>query len=538
MTDVDWRQLSGPHVSRRTLLQIAAATGALGYAGRLARVDAAARLPAARQEPKQGGTLNFGFGLGEILTLDPSQVTQGVVAGVVLPNLYSSLVQFDAELGIIPDLAETWEVTEDGLQYTFHLRPGLTFHNGDPLTAEDFVYTHQHTTDSALASPHANKLALITEITAPDELTLLITQSEPYAPFLATACSRGPGRALTPLPRSAIEEMGNDQFALTPVGSGPFMLVPESVEIGQGFEMVAFDGWYGGRPLLDQVNIKLIPEASSMVSGIEAGDVDMLDLVPAVGVEQLRQNDDITIVDAPGTNWQGLVLNGQQAPWDNPDARMAISKAINRPEFVEKAYFGLMVASVGPIAPAFGWVYRPPEEVENPQDFDLDAAKELAQAAGLDGLEPVFIVNAADPRPAQVLRPMLQEIGIDPRIEQLQEAAFRERWDARDYDMFIHGSVVDADPDDGTWHFFHSQGPRNFASYSNPRADELLDGQRQTASQEERARLFQELQTLLEEDAPYAFLFHEPDRTAFYTYVQGYVPIPEQRYLEHVWLDQ
>ena len=565
MKRFDWRVLSGPRVSRRTLMQMALATGAVGFAQWLSAcaggqatptaapaagatpqavtptpsgaTPAAAATPAG--EARRGGTLRLGFGIGQILTLDPAQVTQGIVAGELVSNIFSSLVQFDKELGLVPDLAETWEVNEDGTEYTFHLRDGLKFHNGDPLLAQDFVYTYERTTNPDFASPHANKLNLITSITAPDELTLVIKLSEPYAPFLATACSRGPGRALTPISKRAIEEMGDQQFGLTPVGCGPFMVVPESVEVGKGFRMVAFEDWYGGRPLLDEIVVQIIPEPSSRISALEAGDVDMLDIVPASGVKQLKGNDRITLVEAPGTNWIGLTMNYKRPPWDNVDARMAVSKAIDRQEFIDKALFGLAVPSIGAIAPAFGWVYVPPEQWgENPQGYNLEEAKALAEKSGIRGASVKILSSAQDPRPEQVLRTMLREIGLDVQIEQLQDAAYNERWKAGDYDMNINGSVVDADPDDGHWNFFYSKGPWNTYGYNNPKMDELLEGTRKTNNQDERRQMWHEIQRILQQDVAYAFLYHTPDRTAFYTYVKGYVAIPEMRYLETVWLEK
>jgi ABC-type transport system substrate-binding protein len=104
--------------------------------------------------------------------------------------------------------------------------------------------------------------------------------------------------------------------------------------------------------------------------------------------------------------------------------------------------------------------------------------------------------------------------------------------------MTMLGSVVDADPDDGVWNYFHADGPSNSYGYNSPRANELADGQRRTTDQAERTRLLQELQTVVAADAAYAFLYHEPDRTAFYSYVRGLPAIPEQRYLEKVWLDK
>ena len=540
---IDWSVLSGPRVSRRTLMHVAGASGATAYAARLAGVSAARpagsrqRSLAGRQDVKQGGELRWGFGFGQIPTLDPAQVNLGAIAGELLSNIFSGLVQFDEELNIIGDLAETWEVSEDGLEYTFHLRPDLTFHNGDSLTADDIIYTYERTTNPDFASPHANKLALITEITAVDDVTVHMVQSAPYAPFLGTACSRGPGRALHPISRRAIEEMGDQQFGLTPVGCGPFMIDPETFEVGSGFEMLAFDGYWGGRPPLDKVMVQLVAEPSTLISALEAGDVDMVDILPLIGYDQIAAIDDITIVEAAGTNWIGLAMNYDRPPWDNPDARMAVAKAIDREDLINKAFFGRAVPSVGPIAPAFGWVYQPPDEVDNPQAFNLDEARALAESAGLDGVQ-VNLISNPEIRVPETLRNQLSEIGLDVQIDQMQQNAYAERRTSGDYDMDVLGSVVDVDPDDNIWNFFHSEGPFNTYGYSNPETDELCDAQRLTSDQEERTQILQELRALVASEAAYAFLYHLPDITAFYNHVQGYVPVPEQRYLEHLWLDQ
>jgi peptide/nickel transport system substrate-binding protein len=535
---IDWSVLSGPRVSRRTLMQVAAASGATGYAARLAGVSAAPatrRSLARRQDVKQGGELRWGYSIGQIPTLDPAQVNLGAVAGELLANIFSGLVQFDEELGIVADLAEDWTVSEDGLEYTFNLRSGLSFHNGDSLTANDLVFTYERTTNPDFASPQANKLALIEEITAQDDTTLYIRQSAPFAPFLAVACSRGPGRALLPISQRAVEEMGDEAFGQAPVGCGPFMIDPDTVEVGGGFELLAFEGWYGGRPPLDKVIVQLVAEASTLVSALEAGDVDMVDILPLIGYDQIAAVEDITIVEAAGTNWIGLVMNQARPPWDNPDARMAVAKAIDRQDLIDTAFFGRATPGIGPIAPAFGWVYQ--ADAENPQAFDLDAAKALAESTGLDGVT-VNLITDPNIRVPQVIRSQLAEIGLDVQIEQMQQNAYTERRNSGDYDMDVLGSVVDVDPDDNIWNFFHSEGPFNTYSYSNPEADELCDGQRLTSNQEERAQILQDLRLLVANDAVYAFLYHLPDLTAFYSHVQGYVPIPEQRYLEHLWLDE
>lgn len=517
-----------------------AATATTGGGGEATATTAApATTPTASgEEVKVGGTMTLGFGLQQILQMDPARITFGIVAGELLPQLFSALVQFDETLSILPDLAESWDVSDDALVYTFHIREGLTFHNGDPLVAEDFVYTYERTISEELASPHANKLKNVTSAVAVDELTFEMTFSAPFGPFLATTCSRGPGRALTPVPKRAVEELGNDEFLLKPVGCGPFMMLPETMDPGVGFEMVAFENWYGGRPNLDKIIVQLIPEPSSRINALEAGDIDMLDIVPAQGVEQLSGVDSLELVQIGGTGWGGLQMNVARPPWDNVDARLAVAKAIDKQEVIDTAFFGLGVVG-GPVAPAFSWAYIPPDQIEGtPQAYDLDAAKTLAESAGLAGAKPVFIHNAANDRAEQVIRNMLAEIGVEVQLDPLQDAALNERWEAGDYDFRINGSIVDADPDDNDFNFFYSTGPWNTGKWISPEADELLDAERATADQDKRADAFKSLQQLLHEQAPHAFLYNLPDITGFQTYVKGCRPIPEIRYLETVWLDK
>ena len=302
--------------------------------------------------------------------------------------------------------------------------------------------------------------------------------------------------------------------------------------------MTAFDGWYGGRPLLDKIEVTIIAEPSSRISALEAGDVDMLDIVPPIGVAQLIENPDITLVQTPGTSWQGLAMNWARPPWDNPEARMAVAKAINRDAVIETALFGLATPSIGAIAPAFAWAYIPPDQTTTPQAFSLDEAKALADKAGISGAKPTIMGTSDVQRQAEVVRNQLSDLGLDVQIEQLQQAAWNERWLAGDYDWILNGSVADADPDDGHWNFFYSEGPWNSYGYKNAKVDELLLATRTTDDQAQRADLFQQIQSILQNDVPHAFLFHTVDVTGFYNDLQGYVPIPEMRYMETVWLDR
>ncbi|HEX5163916.1 MAG TPA: ABC transporter substrate-binding protein [Thermomicrobiales bacterium] len=490
-------------------------------------------------EGKQGGTLTLGFNVQQLLQLDPARISTGRVAGQLSCNLSSALVQFDETLAIQPDLAESWEVSDDGLVYTFHLRDGLTFHNGDPLKAEDFVYTFNRTQDEALASPHANKLANINKAEAVDELTFEMTFNDPFGPFLAVACSRGPGRALAPIPKRAVDEIGEDEFLLKPVGSGPFMLVPDTMDPQGGFEMVAFENWYGGRPFLDKIVVKFIPEPASQANALAAGDIDMINEVPAQGWDQLEGADGVVLEQSPGTNWIGLQFNTTRPPWDQIDARLAIAKAINKDEFVEKARFGLADPSHGAIAPAFAWAFVPLDQLEeNPQAYDLDEAKSMAEATGVLDAKPKLLTGAADDRNEQQIRNQLQDLGIDVELDKVEDAVYNDRWQNGDYDWAINGSVVDADPDDNDFNFFYPDGPWNTGKWNNDQAKQLLDAERATSDQDARAKAFQDLMYLTLKEAPLAFLYHQFDMVGYRDFVKDYVKIPEMRYLERVWLDK
>lgn len=496
---------------------------------------------AATQAPKgkQGGTLTMGYNVQQLLQLDPARISTGRVAGELLPQICSALVQFDDKLNVIPDLAEKWDISDDGLSYTFHIRTGLTFHDGAPCTAQDFVYTYHRTLDPALASPHANKLKGVTAAEAPDDQTFKLTFSKPFAPFLATTCTRGPGRALTPVSKTSTDKMGNDGSLLKPVGCGPFKLNLDSVNAQSGFTMEAFDGYYGGRPLLDKIVVKFIPEPASQVNALAAGDIDMMNEIPPQGYAQLEGNDKVTVEKIHGTNWIAVQFNTTRPPFNNQDARMAVAKAIDREKFIKTALFGLAEPSVGAIAPAFGWATQTEADLkEDPQKFDQTAAKQLAESSGLTKAKPILIGSASDHRNQDELRNQLLQVGIQVDLQLLQDSDYNNRWQKGDYDMDIEGSVVDADPDDNDYNFFYPDGPWNTGKWNRDQAKALLDDERAITDQAKRAKDFQDLQDLARKEAAFAFLYHAYFLPGFQNYVKGLPKVPEIFYMEGVWLDK
>ena len=216
-------QLSGPRLERRAVLRLMAAAGTLSA---MHLVPGLAPRRALAQE--RGGTLQGGWsGVSEIRTLDPARMDQ-VEQFQITSNVLSGLTHIDGDFVAQPDLAADWSVSDDGTEYTFHLREGVTFHNGDPLTADDVVFTYNRSKDPA-QSIHSQVLVNVLGAEAVDPLTVRFKLARPQASFLVKTTERASGRALTIVNRRALDELGEAQYGLTPVGTGPFRVVEHSL---------------------------------------------------------------------------------------------------------------------------------------------------------------------------------------------------------------------------------------------------------------------------------------------------------------------
>nr|MQY76180.1 hypothetical protein [Spirochaeta sp.] len=298
-------------------------------AGLLLSLFLAASLGAAGQ--KEAKALNFALS-GNPDTLDPHK-TSGTLTFQTLKSVYDTLVEPDQEGKIVPALAEKWEISADTLTWTFSLREGVVFHNGDQLTSQDVKATFERIQKEEIASPNANEFAVIKSIETPDDLTVVLKLSEPAAPLLATIAS-GWGAIL---PKSLIDS-GHD-FTAQPVGTGPYKL-SEWVRDSKIVLDKNPDYWMKGLPKLDRIVLHIIPERSIQVQGLISGQIDISYLIDEEDEPLLGGRPDVKIEKSLTALIMVMGMNCDNPVLSDLRVRQAINMAIDKQKILDIAYGG------------------------------------------------------------------------------------------------------------------------------------------------------------------------------------------------------
>jgi peptide/nickel transport system substrate-binding protein len=532
---MDWRELSGSRVSRRTLLK-AAGAGTLVAGIAPACGGQTATEGGGGSQPRRGGRLNAGWFLTEFENLQPQLIELGIEMEAAT-NIFDGLTRYTPEFDIEGVLAESWDISEDGRTYTFNLRRGVKWHNGDDFTSEDVLFTYELVSDPKFGSAHISKVEPVASVEAPDEFTVVFQLKRPFSPFLGVV-SDFPGRALTPVSRSAFREMGRAAYTLEPVGTGAFRVAEHSQ--GQQLVLERFeDYWDPQYPLLDEVVIRNIPEASTVNSALQAGDIDFVNHPPEQFTSVLEGNANFVVPRRPGPNWLGVQMNYKDPEADfltDRNVRLALAKAVDRDTLAEKAFFGQALPAYGVLNAAVTWAYR--EDKPRTQEFDLDEAKRLLSEADAVGIGFDLTGPAEAQRELEVLGDMLSQAGVDVSLDIVEETVYFTRRDEGNYQVIHSGSVTDFDPDESVYLFFHTGEDFNEYSYSNPRADELLEEQRLEMDQDSRAQILAEVEDVLTQDVAAGWTLHLEDVAAFSTKVKGFQHLPELRPLQTLWVDE
>ncbi len=492
-------------------------------------VTVALSLWAAPVAAQPAGTLVVGL-VAEPVNLDPPQVTD-LNSNRVGRRIVETLVTFPEEsTQVVPGLAESWTISKDGLQYTFKLRRGITFHDGTPLNAEAVKFSIErqinpnHPAYKLGKYPFANFFfgnVKAVEVLSEERVAFLL--NEPRASFLAILTA-GAASIVSP---TAVMKWGPD-YPTHPVGTGPFRFA--SWDRGQRVVLEKNPTYWKYPVKVERVIYRPIVEDQARLTELLTGTLDVIVGVPADFVGQLEQNPKITLLKQVGAHVWYLGMNNQKKPFDDKRVRQALNYAVNKEAIVKDVLKGTGASSRGPVLPGT-WGADPALKA---YPYDPERAKKLLAEAGYpSGFSTTLWVPEsgsgmqAPVAMSTVMQSNLKAVGVNVTLQTMEWGAYLAKLRTKEQELFALSWMAGTeDPDMVMYPLLHSSqwtpvGP-NRALYKNPRFDALLQQARLTTDQAKRTQLYREAQRILVDDAPWVFVDHEIQIAALSKRVQGF----------------
>lgn len=488
------------------------------------------------QAPAYGDTVVEGS-IGEATNLIPMLTSDSAsrsIAGLII----NGLVKYDKNVKLVGDLAESWDISQGGLQITFKLRRNVKWHDGYPFTAKDVLFGFQTITDPKTPTAYAEDFRQVKKAEALDDYTFRVTYDKPFAPALESWGN------MVVLPKHLLEgkDITKSELGRKPVGTGPYRF-REWISRDRVI-LEANQNYFAGRPYIDRYVIRVIPDLATMFLELKAGGVDLMGLTP---IQYKRQTDDrfsqsnYRKYRYLANAYTYLGYNLLEPKFKDKRVRQAISYAIDKEEIIKVVLLGLGVPATGPFKPGL-WFYNP-----DVKKYPFDPAKALAllKEAGWedrdgDGLldkdgerfEFTVITNEGNPvrqRTAVVIQERLKKIGIRMKIRVIEWSAFiNEFIDKKDFEATILGWTTGFEPDQyDIWHSTkRGKKELNFISFKNSEVDELLEKGRRIFDQEKRQAIYFRIQEILAEEQPYTFLYVPEALPIVHSRLYGIEPSP------------
>lgn len=459
-------------------------------------------------------------------------------------NIFDRLVDInvaeDGTTSIVPSLAESWDISEDGLEYTFHLRQGVKFHNGNDFTAEDVAYTFHRllTVEGGINTEFIDQVKGANELLegaadtlegleVVDDYTVKITLKEPYAAFLA--CISSPGVSIYD---SEATEAAGDQFGLDPavtVGTGPFRFT--SWTLNDQIVMTRYDDYWKGASALPGVVVKIIPDTETQTMMFENGELDVIDLdFVADAMDRFEATYPDQIVEGNRVGITYLTMNQNIEPFNNVQVRKAVQMAIDKQAILDALYGGRGQVEYG-IFPHGLIGFNPDQEVI---PYDPEAAKALLAEAGYaDGftMELAADSSASDTTTMalEIIKEQLGEVGINAEIKNYDEATWLDTRKAGELGSFLATWTADFnDPDNFIYTFFGNEEKTRIRSlnYPDTAVMERVSAARGIVNDDERTAEYHALEEkIIHEDAAWAPMYSRKHLFAVSKRVQNYVPV-------------
>ena len=483
--------------------------------------------PAARQTPVRGGTLVVA------LTADPGQLNPAITtSGTVHPAaepMFNGLVSIEENGNPTPELAQSWRIEQGGARYTFTLRRGVRWHDGRPFTSADVKYTYEQVLLRLHARTRASMGSAIEGIDTPNPLTVVFRFKRPYAPLLQQMdVTEGPI-----LPRHIYEgtDPNTNPANTRPIGTGPFRFV--SYDRGSQVTLARNPTYFKrGLPYFDRMVLRIIPDASTRVLALEAGEVDWIPAVPIPASDRARLNPNLALARTPwnpgGSNCvMTISYNLDRPALQDVRVRRAMAFALDRVQFLEQVIFGEGRVADAPISSGIPFAHAPGLHLPG---FSRARAEQLLDEAGWvreggtrvargvagvpDGarLALTFVQRPGDSKYGEIVRQRLGAVGIPVTLRTVEDLVFQPMiFRDRNFDLNIISYCHGTDPQIGVRRMFHSSqiGPTAFTNssgYRNREVDVLLDQAAETLDRNQARNLYRRFQEIVAADMPYVWL--------------------------------
>ena len=455
---------------------------------RLLQMTAAALALAATPVLAAQDTITIGMGL-EPPNLDPTGGAAAAIDEVVYANIFEGLTRFAPDGSIVPGLAERWDIGADGLSYTFHVRPGVTFHDGTAMDAEDAKFTLDRARAEDSTNAQKALFAGIADVTVTDPQTVTVTLAAPDGAF---PFKMAWGDAVIVAPESI------DTAATAPVGTGPFTFA-RWVQ-GDRVEIARNPDYWGDAPALASATFKFIADPNAAFAAMMAGDVDAFPVFPAPEtLSQFEADPRFTVIVGSTEGETILAMNNAQPPLDNLTVRKAVAHAINRQDIIDGAMFGYGT----PIGTHFAPNNPNYVDLTGLSSYDPDLSKQLLAEAGVSDLK----LRLALPPPVyarrggEIIAAQLRAVGIDTEITNLEWAQWLEQaFRGKDFDLTIVSHTEPADIN------IYAR-PDYYFQYAKPDFVALMDQLDVTSDPTARGALLKDAQTMIAEDYVNGYLF-------------------------------
>jgi ABC-type transport system substrate-binding protein len=527
--------------TKPTTAPAAAPTTAPAAAPTTAPAAAPTTAPATKSAATAANTLTFLFA-GDTNRLDPPAMDaqEGFIATTAM---YEGLVRYKSgSTDVEPALAEKWDISPDGTQYIFHLKPGVKFHDGSPLTAEAaaFTFDREINKDNPLYQeaqgdyggfPYIGDYIsnVVTKVEAVGDLDVKFTLNRKFSPLLSNLAIP-PGFIIS---MEALKKYGKG-INENPVGTGPFRFVEWKKD--DHITVEAFDGYWGNKPKLQRIVFQPVPEPSVRALKIQNGEADVTWAVDPKDVPTLKGQANTDVLEQPGLNVNMAEFNLNKPENQNKALRQAMNYAINKQELADKLYSGAGTPASG-VLPATSWAFN--ADIKG-YPYDPEKATALLKEAGYNGqtivLNTYTIARGYNPQGsklAEAVQQYLDSVGIKAEIQTGEWTQYRADRRASKLNITFGGWQADTgDPENFLGVFFHSanKGGVNTSFYGTPEVDQLLNQANEETDQAKRKDLFNQAERRIVDDAPWLFVGHMKQQAALRKRVQGFVQQPTYIY--------